>query len=153
MSLDCNSLKITLFSFRINELMSVFYVSVLLLILKRVMKRFITLPKRCGSTRRSASWIHIFLTMLWRVSWSIRGQTHKKTDINSFFTITKLKRRSANFAHAIFAHAISYFMCLSSYRSWKSANQKARNWFVIVKKQTNCTSSITITGEIQDNLV
>ena len=44
-----------------NELMSVFYVSVLLLIMKRV----ITLSKRCGSTRRSAS----------------------------FFTITKQKRR------------------------------------------------------------
>ena len=33
----------------------------------------------------------------------------------------------------MFAHAISHLMCLSSYRSWKSANQKARNWSVIVK--------------------
>ena len=34
--------------------------------------------KKCGSTRRFAEWIRIFLAMLWRVSWSIRGQTHKK---------------------------------------------------------------------------
>ena len=34
------------------------------------------------------------LTMLWRVSWSIRGQTHKRLTSIRLFTIKKLKRRT-----------------------------------------------------------
>ena len=56
--------------------MSVFYVSVLLLIMKRV----ITLSKRCGSTRRDP---HLFDNVM------TRFMINKRTDINSLIRVTE----------------------------------------------------------------
>ena len=61
-----------------NKLTSVFYASVLLLMINFVitLSKFVVDPLACGS------WIYNTLTMLWRNLSSIRGQTHKKTDVN-----------------------------------------------------------------------
>ena len=59
-----------------NKLMPVFNASVSLLIMNFV----ISLPFKvvCGSTRLSPRGSTATLTMWWRNSWSITGQTHKK---------------------------------------------------------------------------
>jgi len=63
-----------------NKLTSVFCASVLLLMINffKILSKFVVDQLACGS------WIYNTLTMLWRnLSLSlIRGQTHKKTDVN-----------------------------------------------------------------------
>ena len=52
------------------------------------------------------------LTMLWRNSWSITGQTHKKTDVNLFFTITNCRIAGSR---SLTRRMNFKFMCLSAY--------------------------------------